>query len=146
MIIDPSVLWWLLALGLGLAELFTGTFFLLFLALGAAVAGVVAYMGFGFEWQLLAAAVGAVAGAFWLRARQKSDRPNAHESLDVGGRVTVAVWTSPTRTEVRYRGATWQVELEPGQGDGESVQGQPGEHFIRQVNGNVLIVAPAADR
>ncbi len=141
MSIDPAVVWWLLALGLGLAELFTGTFFLLFLALGAAVAGVASTVGLGLTWQLLAAAAGALAGAFWLRARQKKGSTPAGDSLDVGERVTVVSWSSPRRTEVRYRGASWQVELE-----GEGAHGEPGEHVIRQVNGNVLIVAPLTPR
>lgn len=141
MSIDPAVVWWLLALGLGLAELFTGTFFLLFLALGAAVAGIASTVGFGLAWQLLAAAAGALAGAFWLRSRQKSGAAQSSDSLDVGERVTVTTWASPRRTEVRYRGASWQVELED-----QGAEGRPGEHVIRQVNGNVLIVAPLTPR
>ena len=138
---DASTLWWLLALALGMAELFTGTIFLVMIALGCALAGLAAFMGLGLTWQLLAAAAGALAGAVWLRARNRSRArvvpadQDPQINLDIGARLQIGQWLSARRTEVRYRGATWQVELTP-----ESADGQPGEHEIRRVSGNTLIV------
>lgn len=140
-----EILWWLLALGLGLAELFTGTFFLLLIALGCMLAGLVAFAGFGLTGQLGAAAVGCLVGAVWLRRRKRAAEiamPAQFDPqlmLDIGGRVEVTQWRSARRTEVRYRGATWQVELVDG-----AAQGKLGDHVIEEVDGNTLRVAPLA--
>ena len=59
---------WMLAAGvLVMAELFTTTLYLLMVAIGLAVGSVVALLGFGVEWQLLAAAVVALAATYVLR-------------------------------------------------------------------------------
>ena len=58
-----STLWWLLAGSAIALELFTGTFYLLMLALGAAAAALTAHLGFGGAAQMVAAAI--VGGAGW---------------------------------------------------------------------------------
>lgn len=137
------LIWWVLALVLGLAELFTGTFYLVMIAAGCLLGGLAAFQGAGLTWQLLAAAIGVGVGAFWLRAHNRSSASTLPADadpgvmLDVGGRVEVASWLSPRRTEVRYRGAAWQVELLP-----DTPDGQPGSHEIVRVSGNTLIVRP----
>jgi len=138
-----EIIWWLLAIVLGLAELFTGTFFLLIVALGAVVAGFAAYFGFDVTWQIFAAVLGTLIGAAVLKLRNKdrpapSDRADPDRPLDIGARVEVTHWVSARRSEVRYRGASWQVELA-----GHVASGAPGTHTIERIDGNTLIVVPS---
>ena len=48
--------WWVLALGIGILELLSGTFYLLMIALGCAAAGLVAALGAPIWAQFVAAA------------------------------------------------------------------------------------------
>ena len=64
-----STLWWLLAGGIVAAELLTGTFYLLMLALGVAAAAIAAHLGMSTTLQIVTAAVvggGSVIGLFAL--------------------------------------------------------------------------------
>ena len=61
MMMDDPTLWWLVAGGLIVTELLTGTFYLLMLSLGAVAAALAAYVGVSVAWQIVtAAAVGVV--------------------------------------------------------------------------------------
>jgi len=138
-------MWWLLAIVLGLAELITGTFYLLIVALGAVLAGFAAYFGLSVTWQIFAAVLGTLIGAAILQLRHKA-RPASRDGrdpdtpLDVGARVEVNHWISARRSQVRYRGASWQVELAD-----HVASAVLGTHTIERVNGNTLIVAPSND-
>ncbi|MBK7615865.1 MAG: NfeD family protein [Vitreoscilla sp.] len=141
---NASTLWWLTAGALVLAELVTGTFYLLMLALGAAAAALAAAAGGGFTAQLLAAALvggGAVVG--WHRRRGASSNgtetaSNRNVNLDVGERVQVAAWGADGRTQVQYRGSNWAAVF---RGIGAPA---PGEYLIIAVESNHLVLAPHA--
>jgi membrane protein implicated in regulation of membrane protease activity len=133
--------WWVLALGIGILELLSGTFYLLVIATGCAAAGVVAAAG-GPAWaQFTVAAVVSVAGAAWARrARAGAPAPepagrNPDVVADVGARVRVAAWDADGRARVQYRGTQWTAELAPGE------TAEPGEYRIREIAGNRLILA-----
>ncbi|MES6050819.1 hypothetical protein U6S05_12095, partial [Cutibacterium acnes] len=67
-----STVWWLLAGVAVAAELTSGTFFLLMLALGAAAGALAAHAGLGLSGQLVTAAlVGGGAVAVWMRWRRR---------------------------------------------------------------------------
>ena len=53
---EHSTLWWLMAGAAVVAELMTGTFYLLMLAIGLAAGALAAHLGMGMEAQLVAAA------------------------------------------------------------------------------------------
>ncbi len=133
--------WWVLALGIGILELLSGTFYLLMIALGCAAAGVVAAAG-GAAWaQFVAAAVVALAGAAAVR-RARAGAPAAAPAgrnpdvvADVGERVRVDAWGEDRRARVQYRGTQWNAELAPGE------VAVPGDYLIREVSGNRLILA-----
>jgi membrane protein implicated in regulation of membrane protease activity len=134
---------WLVAAGvLVVLELFTGTFYLLMIAIGLAVGGVVAVLGAGGPVQTIAAAlVGVLATA--LLHRSRFGRPAKHEAardrnvnLDIGQRVTVPGWDNG-RARVMYRGALWDVEL------GQGATPQAGDFRIVEVQGSRLVVANA---
>lgn len=141
---NASTLWWLAAGALVLAELATGTFYLLMLALGAAAAALAAMAGGGVTAQLLAAAVvggGAVVG--WHRRRTAGasgtdTASNRNVNLDVGERVHVAAWGADGRTQVNYRGSNWAAVF---RGIGAPA---PGEYVIVAVESNHLVLAPRA--
>jgi len=132
--------WWVVAGVLVVAELATGTFYLLMLALGAAAGAVAAQVGVGLNAQLLAAAlVGGGAVALWhlLRPRQAAGLPAAENrdvNLDIGEELQVSAWQPDGSASVAYRGAQWAVRHA---GNGAP---QPGRHVIRRVEGNRLYV------
>jgi membrane protein implicated in regulation of membrane protease activity len=142
--LSAPTLWWLLAGVLVAAELATGTFYLLMLALGAAAAALAAHAGLGGTAQVaLSAVVGGGATAAWHFKRAKRPRSapapsNRDVLLDVGETVQVAAWEQGRQTQVHYRGARWSARFE---GPGEPA---PGEHVIVAVHGSELRLAPGA--
>jgi membrane protein implicated in regulation of membrane protease activity len=141
---NQPTLWWLAAGVLVAAELATGTFYLLMLALGCAAGAVAAHAGLGIAAQVVVAAVlggGGTAGWHFKRARQPRSAPsdrNADMSLDIGQAVQVAHWDEDQTTHVRYRGAAWRARWAgPG-------QPAPGACVIVAIQGNELRLAPAA--
>ena len=132
---------WLVGAGiLVIAELFTGTFYLLMIAIGLAFGGIAALLGMSGPLQTLAAAaVGLVATSILHRSRfgrpAKLNPSRDHNvNLDIGERVAVPAWQDG-RARVMYRGALWDVEL------GQGALPEAGEYRIVEVQGSRLIVA-----
>jgi membrane protein implicated in regulation of membrane protease activity len=138
-----STVWWVVAGVLVAAELATGTFYLLMLALGAAAAAIAAHSGAGLSVQLVAAAIvggGAVAAWHVRRQRQPAAPPaeaNRDINLDIGTRVQVTAWSTDGTARVSYRGATWSARHQG------SAAPQPGSHVIVAVHGNELMLQRA---
>lgn len=134
---------WLAAAGvLVILELFTGTFYLLMIAVGLAVGGLAALAGAGLPLQAIVAGVVGVL-ATGLLHRSRFGRPVRSESsrdrnvnLDIGQRLTVDAWEDG-HARVRYRGALWDVEL------GQGATARPGDFRIVEVQGSRLVVANA---
>ena len=128
-------LWLVLAGILLIAEIMTGTFYLLMVSLGAAIGALMAYLGFGLEIQIGAAAVVAVASSMLLRHRssKRSKTDKQHDLLDIGNKLEIPNWNAGGRANVQYRGATWAAE---------STDETPaiGLHEIVDVKGNLLKV------
>lgn len=130
----PHVFWWVLAFVLVALELTTGTFYLLLYGVAAGAAGLVGWLGLGAEWQLLAAAIIAVAGTFALRRwRNPGSGGPGLQDLDIGQHVQVESW-SEGRGQVRYRGTEWDAEAET------PVVDPARPLYIRAIRGTVLIV------
>ncbi len=140
---DPSdvTLWWLATAALVLAELASGTFYLLMLALGAMAGALAAHAGMSLALQLLAAAlVGSGTVGLWHLRRRRS-LPQARDQnlhLDIGEHVQVEHWDAQGQAQVRYRGTAWQARHV---GPGSPV---PGEHRIRAIDGNRLLLERVA--
>jgi len=131
--------WWVAAGVLVAAEMATGTFYLLMLALGLAAAALAAHAGAGFSTQMLAAALvgGGAIVAWHLWRGRRVNAPlagNRDVNLDIGERVQVSAWLPDGSTRVVYRGCEWTARYA---GEGEP---QPGEHVIRGVDGNRLLL------
>jgi len=141
---NAPMLWWLLTGGLVAAELATGTFYLLMVALGCAAGALAAHAGLGSTGQVASAAlVGAAFTATWHLRRARSPRSAPAESnrdvnIDIGQTLNVEAWAADGTARVSYRGAAWTVRFA---GPGTPA---PGEHVIVAVQGSQLRVAPAA--
>ncbi len=132
-------LWWLAAVSLLIAEMFSGTFYLLAVALGLMVAGAAAFVGTGWGMQAVIAALlcsGSVAAIyFW---KKRSARPDEQPNLasDLGQEVHVVEWEDDHNLRVRYRGAEWTARL----ASGASPDRTRAVWRIRDVSGSCLIV------
>lgn len=141
---EQWLVWVITGFVLVIAELVTGTFYLLVIALGAFVAALVAWLGGN---ELVQAAVGgvvAIAGAVFVRQWHRRNRPDEDGGtsfLDRGQPVVLEGWTNEAAhiARVKYRGASWDARL-----------ARPAEHpapgatlYIEGHEGNTLVVAPS---
>jgi membrane protein implicated in regulation of membrane protease activity len=138
------MIWMLTAGVLVVLEMFTGTFYLLMVAIGLAAGGLAALAGVSGPLQLVVASIVGIVATFALRrskivrvARTDAGRdPNVN--LDIGQTVMVSEWQSAGgglyTARAMYRGAMWDVELQQG------AQAQAGPLVICEVRGSRLIV------
>ena len=137
-----ATMWWVAAGIAVAAELATGTFYLLMIALGLAAGAVAAHLGFASSAQVVVAALiggGATAFWHWRRYHQPQSAPareNRDVNLDIGERVNVAGWAADRTTRVQYRGSAWTARLAPG------AAAVAGEHLVSAVEGNWLVLSP----
>lgn len=135
---DSSLVWIIAGIALVVAELLSGTFYLLVLGFAALVAGGIAYLGGSFLIQTIVAGLISVAGVLWIRARRKALATPDMLALDLGQPVTLDSWVNreDRLARVKYRDALWSAIIE-----GE-FRGESGEVFyIRAIDGNTLRVA-----
>lgn len=133
---------WLVAAGaLVILELFSGTFYLLMIAIGLAFGALAAWLGAAMPMQMMvAAAVGVLATGLLHRSRfgkpahKGNAARDANVNIDIGQRIDVDGWQDH-RARVMYRGALWDVELGPG------ATAHSGSFKIVEVQGSRLIVA-----
>jgi membrane protein implicated in regulation of membrane protease activity len=146
----PYEWWGLIALALGIAELLTGTFYLLVLAAACLGGAGAAWAGAGLTVQFVVTAALSVLGwaalQRWHPARSRRLAPTADPDvvLDIGEHVHVDSWDDAGSTQVSYRGARWQARYDP-QALGPGRVPQPGPHRIGAVDGNRLILTPVAE-
>lgn len=137
------VIWFGMAGVLVISEIFTGTFYLLMIGLGALVGGVVALAGFAVSVQMVIAAVVGAIATFLLRESSLAKPhklPAARDpnvNLDIGQTVYVEQWQGD-HARTMYRGAMWDVELMPG------AAAVAGTFVIREIRGSHLIVTNTA--
>jgi len=142
--LSTPTLWWIAAGVAVAAELATGTFYLLMIALGLLAGAIAAHLGLGQSMQVFVAAIiggGATAVWHWRRSKQPKAAPagtNHDVNLDVGERVVVRAWVEDGTARVQYRGSAWTARLAPG------ARPTSGEHRIVAVEGNWLVLEPVA--
>ena len=138
---NTPTLWWLATGALVAAELATGTFYLLMLAVGAAAGALAAHAGLGDTAQVVVAAlVGGGTTAAWhvRRKRRPASAPaesNHDVNLDIGQELQVNTWGADGSARVQYRGAAWAVRYA---GTGTPA---PGTFVIVAMHGSELRVA-----
>ena len=133
---SDTTIWWLVTGGLVAAELMTGTFYLLMLAMGATAAALAGHLGMGLSVQLVTAAlVGGSAAVLW---RQRNLRRDAQLPtplhLDIGEAVEVSAWDAHGTAQVKHRGANWTAVCASGHAP------SPGAHRIQAIQGNRLVL------
>ncbi len=134
------MIWLALAGILVVFEMFTGTFYVLMIAVGLACGSVAAMLGMSVPAQIAIAAVtGVLATGLLHRSRfgrplKRSASRDPNVMLDIGQNLTVDTWHDGT-ARVMYRGAQWDVDLAPG------VIAGAGTFKIVEVQGSRLIVA-----
>ncbi|HEY8027458.1 MAG TPA: NfeD family protein [Burkholderiaceae bacterium] len=140
---------WLVPAGvLVIMEIFSGTFYLLMVAIGFAAGGLAAWVGFAELTQVIVAAVVGLVATFVLRKSKygKPHKTNAardpNVNLDIGQILRIDEWKNIEGQQyvarVMYRGAMWDVDLE------ENADPQAGLFTIREIRGSRLIVANSA--
>lgn len=107
-------IWWLAALALVIAEMASGTFYLIAVASGLAVAGLVAYLGMAWGGQAAVAALlcsASVAGIYRWRQLHAKTGEHSNPADDSGQAVRIVQWSDERHARVSYRGAEWDAEL-----------------------------------
>lgn len=149
---DLSMVWWV-ATGLLIAlELWTGTVYLLLLALGAAAGGIAAWWGAAPAWQIACAAlIGGGTTALWHLQRARTAQSISREgtdggSLDLGQTVQVTHWAADGTARIQYRGSVWTARQAPLATDTAfpATSHGPGAHQIVGIEGNILLITPAS--
>jgi membrane protein implicated in regulation of membrane protease activity len=133
--------WWAIAgIALIIAELITGTFYLLVIGIAALAGAIVAFLHYSFWIQALVAAAIAIFGVTLVTRFRKSQTSSPSVSLDVGQSVVLDGWVNERErlARVRYRNATWDAKVlnEPGAEAGRTL-------YIKHVDGNTLHVSAA---
>jgi membrane protein implicated in regulation of membrane protease activity len=142
--LSNASVWWVAAGVAVAAELGTGTFYLLMIALGLAAGAIAAHVGLAEPAQFLVAAfIGGGATAAWhwwrrLRGGAAVDVGSERDvHLDVGAHVHVSSWAADRTARVRYRGSMWSARLAHG------ADTAPGDYTVAAVDGIWLVLAPA---
>lgn len=137
---SESTLWWLLAGSTVALELFTGTFYLLMLAVGMAAGALAAHAGLGMVGQLIVAALtgSALVVAWYFIKRRRASDPSVRSlrsvNLDVGEVLQIDEWNPDGTASVKYRGAQWTVIHRPGNPP------TPGCYRVAELVGSRLLV------
>ena len=133
---DNPTLWLTIAGVLVMAELLTGTFYLLMLSLGATAAALTAYADGTLTWQIVSAAiVGGGAAVLWhLKKPLSNDAQDSNVHLDIGETVSVETWDTQGHAQVKHRGAQWTAVC------AANATPEPGLHRISEMQGNRLVL------
>ena len=137
------LVWIVAGFALVIAELLSGTFYLLVIGVGAFAGAVVAWMGFNMLVQAAVGGVVAIGGAIAVHhwhARQKSGDAQSN-FLDRGQPVVLEGWAneSANLARVKYRGTSWDARVAAGD------RPAPGTTlYIEGQEGNTLVVVAAA--
>jgi membrane protein implicated in regulation of membrane protease activity len=139
---DTATFWWIAAAALVIAELLTGTIYLLAVAAGGVAGALAAHAGLGLTAQIaIAAVVGTITTLAWhfSKARQRRAHvapahANTDVNQDIGAQVMVNDWQADGTAQVSYRGAQWTVLASQG------ADRSNGQHRVKEVLGNRLVV------
>jgi len=136
---EPYLAWAILGLILVIAELVTGTFYLVMLGVAAFGASAAAYLGYDFPIQSVVAGLVAAAGAYWVHVYRVNSATQQMKQIDAGQPANFENWVDQGArlARVRYRGASWDAQVEGDQAP------QPGAVvYVVSTHGNTLRVSP----
>ena len=135
---DAWLAWGVLGLVLVIAELLTGTFYLLMLGIAAFGAAASAGLGLPFAVQAVVACVVAGAGCYGVHVYRLKNHAQQMPSIDAGMPASFESWidSASRLARVRYRGASWEARVE----GAEALE--PGATvYVLAADGNTLKVA-----
>jgi membrane protein implicated in regulation of membrane protease activity len=135
---SPALAWAIVALVLVIAELVTGTFYLLMLGIAAFGAAGAAWLGYDFAAQAVVAALLAAAGCYGVHLYRARADTKRMPPIDLGMPASFESWLDARSrlARVRYRGASWDAEVQG------SDALEPGSLlFVVAAEGNTLKVA-----
>ena len=135
---EPWLAWGVLGLALVIAELLTGTFYLLMLGVAAFGAAAVAGVGQPFSVQSIVAVIVAAAGCYGVHVWRAKNRGQQMPPIDAGMPASFEGWidAGARLARVRYRGASWDARVE----GAETLE--PGTTvYVLATDGNTLKVA-----
>jgi membrane protein implicated in regulation of membrane protease activity len=131
----PYIYWFLLALGLVMLELVTGTFYMLVLALALGIGGFAALFGLSEAMQYTLSAIAGVIGILILQyLRRGKAQPAPAQDLDIGQAVQGVSWNKDGSARVMYRGAEWNAEPE------SADLPHDGPLYIKALRGSTLVL------
>ena len=106
--------WGVLGLVLVIAELLSGTFYLLVLGIAAFGAAGAAGLGMVFAVQAIIACVVTAAGCYGVHAYRARNRAQQMAPIDAGMPASFESWidSGARLARVRYRGASWDARVE----------------------------------
>jgi membrane protein implicated in regulation of membrane protease activity len=113
------VIWFIIAGGLAVGEILTGTFFLLLASFGALAAAGIAYAGYNGITQIFIGALVTLVGWFVLKKfRPQITHPDAQSNpdmnIDIGATVRIQEIKDDGSLHVNYRGSSWQAAMQDG--------------------------------
>jgi len=121
--LDSTLVWALAGLALIIAELLSGTFYLLILAIAAFGAAIASWFGQPFAVQVIVATVVAGLGVWQVHVYRARNTAQQMQPIDAGQPASFENWIDRDArlARVRYRGASWdahfadpEVSAEPG--------------------------------
>jgi membrane protein implicated in regulation of membrane protease activity len=144
---ETWLLWLVVAFGLVIAELVTGTFYLLVIGVGFFAAALCAWLGANLLVQAVAGSAVAFLGGWlvhhWHAAQRLRDAGRSN-LLDRGQPVILEGWANEEAgiARVRYRGASWDARVAAGGARPETGT----TLYIEGQEGSTLVVAAAPPR
>jgi membrane protein implicated in regulation of membrane protease activity len=113
---EPYLIWMLIGFALVIVELLSGTFYLLMLGVAAFGGAASAYLGHGFEAQIIVAAIIAAAGCYGVHIYRARSSKEQMASVDAGQPANFENWVDQAGglARVRYRGASWDAHIDGG--------------------------------
>jgi membrane protein implicated in regulation of membrane protease activity len=136
---ETWLIWVVVGFALVIAELLTGTFYLLVISVGFFAAAVGAWLEVNFLVQAIVGSAIAVIGGWlvhhWHESQRAKDAGRAN-LLDRGQAVVLEGWTNESAgiARVRYRGASWDARVPTGErpptGTTLYIDGQDGSTLV----------------
>lgn len=144
---ETWLIWVVVGFALVIAELVTGTFYLLVIGVGFFAAAACAWVDANFVVQALVGSAVAVAGAWAVHrwhTRERLRDAGRSNLLDRGQPVVLEGWTNEPAgiARVRYRGASWDARVAASDARPEAGS----TLYIEGQEGSMLIVAAAPPR
>ena len=120
-----------------IAELLSGTFYLLMLGVAAFGAAAAAYLGLTFQPQVIVAAIVAAVGCYGVHAYRAKNRARQMPPIDAGNPANFEQWIDPGArlARVHYRGASWEAVV-----DGAEAPAPGSLLYVVSADGNTLKV------